>query len=148
MIQEQYVSFDTAKLLSEVGFDEPCYMRYYEAIHDYELGPDCGHTNTYWNELHKVDFGVQNYSAPTQAVAMRWFRELYHIEIRATYDYEKSSWWGQTNPMYDETDENSDLFQKLLCFDYQAQTYEEACEKAIQYAARKIFDYGYTETKE
>ncbi len=147
MIQEQYVSFDTAKLLSEVGFDEPCNNRYYETHSGFNLGLDPGYTNSHWEDWYK-DMGVRNYSAPTQAVAMRWFRELYHIEIRATYDYEKSSWWGQTNPMYDETDENSDLFQKLLCFDYQAQTYEEACEKAIQYAARKIFDYGYTETKE
>lgn len=28
MIEEQFVSFDTAKLLKEEGFDIPCYVQY------------------------------------------------------------------------------------------------------------------------
>lgn len=145
MIKEQYVNYDTAIMLKNRGFNAPCGAYYSEFVDDWKTLKfwKCGKPKTY-DEVRNSGYLL----VPTQAVAMRWFRELYHIEIRATYDYEKSSWWGQTNPMYDETDENSDLFQKLLCFDYQAQTYEEACEKAIQYAARKIFDYGYTETKE
>ena len=30
MIEEQYVSFDTAKLLKEAGFDVPCTLQYTE----------------------------------------------------------------------------------------------------------------------
>ena len=55
MIEESYVSFDTAKLLKEAGFDVPCRGGY--------------HVNRF------------RYEAPTQALAARWLRDVYNLHI-------------------------------------------------------------------
>lgn len=140
-IQEEYVGYDTAIMLKKLGFNELCGAYYSEFVDDWKtlLFWKCGKPKTY-DEVRNSGYLL----VPTQSIVMRWFREEYDLEIRATYDYDKSTWWGETVPMYDEDDENSDLFQKLLRFDYKGKTYEEAIEKGIQYAIEKLYDYGYT----
>ena len=68
MITEDYVSFETAKLLKEKGFDEQT-VRYYNC----------------WRELCQCECIVNetinstsNYrtAAPTLQMAMKWFRKL------------------------------------------------------------------------
>ena len=71
MITEDYVSFETAKLLKEKGFDEEC-QEYYG---DYE------------------------YPCPTLQMAMKWLREVHKTEIRVIYDNDKLCWYGACNPM-------------------------------------------------
>lgn len=70
MIEESYVSFDTAKMLKEAGFDVPCRGGY--------------HVNRF------------RYEAPTQALAARWLREVHklHVFAKRTYEYalDKFSW--------------------------------------------------------
>lgn len=53
MITEDYVSFNTAKLLKEKGFDEEC-QQYY---------------------------GDYKYSCPTLQMAMKWLREVHNLFI-------------------------------------------------------------------
>lgn len=69
MIEESYVSFDTAKLLKEAGFDEVCSWAYYRAYN--------------WCLIHernsKLCLGY--YSRPTQALAARWLREVHGIDV-------------------------------------------------------------------
>lgn len=55
MIEESYVSYDTAKLLQEAGFNVPCRGGY--------------HVNRFRCE------------APTQALAARWLREAHNIDV-------------------------------------------------------------------
>lgn len=69
---------------------------------------------------------------------MKWLREIYKFEIRSIYDYDKDSWWGNINPMFEETDENSNVYQKALRFDYQGKSYEESCETAIKYCLENL----------
>ena len=70
MIEEQFVSFDIAKMLKEVGFDAPCYMQYSER------GVQC---NAFYPENFNAD--DWGYSCPTQALAARWLREVHKIHV-------------------------------------------------------------------
>lgn len=56
MIKEEYVSFETAKLLKDKGFDEIC------------------------SHFYRFD-SKELYNSPTQQMAMRWLREIKHIHI-------------------------------------------------------------------
>jgi hypothetical protein len=73
MITEDFVSVETAKLLREKGFDEPCnhYYDYAQRLQfcDSELSD---------SELSSDD---EEYLAPTQQKACKWLREVHHWHI-------------------------------------------------------------------
>ena len=77
MIEESYVSFDTARMLKEAGFDVPC-NSYYE-LEDGEI-------------VRKDSIGSSDYNAyedtvcsrPTQELAARWLREVHNIHVVIT----------------------------------------------------------------
>ena len=74
MIEENYVSFDTANLLKEAGFAVPCTSQYTEGKCIWNVG--------YPYNFNQDDFG---YSRPTQALAARWLREVHHIVVDVVY---------------------------------------------------------------
>ena len=82
MIEESYVSFETAKMLKEAGFDVPCTSNY--------MGNKFG-----WNELRRANFNASEttYSRPTQALAARWLREVYNVAIYSFYDADMEQWF-------------------------------------------------------
>lgn len=61
MIEEQYVSRDTARMLKEVGFDMPCISQYSEGKCIWNVGYSCN--------FNQDEFG---YSRLTQTLAVRW----------------------------------------------------------------------------
>ena len=63
MIEEQFVSFDTARMLKEAGFDVPCFNQYTER-------------GTIWHCDCPENFNKSQCvtSCPTQALAARWLR--------------------------------------------------------------------------
>lgn len=124
MITEDYVSFETAKLLKEKGFNEDSWF-HYDADGDIV-------TRGYRLNM------PEDIPAWTLQMGMKWLREIYKLEVRSTYDYDKNSWWGNINPMFEETDEISDIYQKALRFDYQGKSYEQACEAAIKYCLENL----------
>lgn len=72
MITEQYVTFETAKMLKEAGFHAPVYG-YWEYIGDYvECKSD-----------RAMDFNRESHSTsrPTQALAARWLRDEHRIHV-------------------------------------------------------------------
>ena len=130
MITEDYVSFETAKLLKEKGFDEEC-IGYYV---DYEPNDVkysfMGETNSTWEP--------RCYSAPTLQMAMKWLREVHnlHIEVYRTacgylYIISKvptgSDLYSNGNA-YDGDDEDSGQWT----------TNEKACEDAIEYCLKNL----------
>ena len=126
MITEDYVSFETAKLLRENGFNEKTYA---------SIKVFAGHNYKVNGEWITPEYDT---IIPTLQMAMKWLREIYKLEVRSTYDYDKDSWWGYINPMFEEADENSDIYQKALGFDYPGKTYEQACEAAIKYCLENL----------
>lgn len=82
MIEESYVSFNTAKLLKEAGFDVPCTSQYTEGKCIWDVG--------YPYNFNQDEFG---YSRPTQALADRWLREVYNVAIYSLYDDDMEQWF-------------------------------------------------------
>lgn len=129
MIEESYVSFDTAKMLKEAGFDAPCYVQYSE------IGVS-------WNvESYPEDFNADDwgYSCPTQALAARWLREVhgthvYAIQTNLPYtEPQTTKWeWGYVIDKVD--DPNSNVATCEMYFG----SYEAAFESGLQEAIKLI----------
>ena len=118
MIEESYVSFDTAKLLKEAGFDAPCYVKYTDR-------------GVQWDASYPENFNADDwgYSCPTQALAARWLREEHRIFIMLTPVIE--GW------MYDLFDLKK--HQYILCNeDAMTESYEVAFETALREAIKLI----------
>lgn len=74
MIEEQFVSFETAKMLKEAGFDVPCFNQYTER-------------GTIWHCDCPENFNKSQCatSCPTQALAARWLREVHRIVVDVVF---------------------------------------------------------------
>lgn len=136
MIKDEYVSYKTAKLLKEKGFDAETEHEMWYVCKKYSTGVP-------WNAIdYKVGDITREYAdghvipMPTQQMAMRWLREVHKIEVRVDYDRDKSSWWGATYPM--DLNPDDDIEQKALAFDYKGKTYEEAAEAGIIYTLENL----------
>ena len=83
MITEDYVSFETAKLLKEKGFDEKC-RTYYKVFPKskiaaiYHSSENRGVSEDDPNEI----------LCPTIHMAMKWLREVHHLFIQIEYECE------------------------------------------------------------
>lgn len=83
MITEDYVSFETAKLLKEKGFDDNC-----AALYDLRNGElshrEVGYVfnNGQWDNF---------ITAPTLQMAMKWLQETLNILVIPNYEYECDS---------------------------------------------------------
>lgn len=76
MIEEQYVSFETAKLAKEKGFDIPTRYGFSERRSLVRVD-----TSDNWNQDKEL------YSRPTQSLLARWLRENYGLFIEVTVDF-------------------------------------------------------------
>ena len=112
MITENYVSFETAKLLKEKGFNLWCYKCYGDAVYhkgipisfdeECELKDEGLEDEIEYVEVWCLyDFGCDNrkedvkvYAAPTLQRAIKWLEEVHHILVVADYIYEctDTSW--------------------------------------------------------
>ena len=77
MIQEAYVSFETAKLLKEKGFDENTLMVYMSYGDLCKCNRYDSIRNSNYNDITKNYFEC---TAPTHQMAMKWLREIYRID--------------------------------------------------------------------
>lgn len=99
-MKDAYVTFDAAKRLKESGFDWECRTKY--------NSNGCIHDNIRMSNgkfMTNLQFFPQEYSAPTQQMAMRWLREergihIYPIPITGFY-YVVSVYAEQGNKIYD-----------------------------------------------
>ena len=121
MIEEQFVSFDTARMLKEAGFDVPCTSQYTEGKCIWNVG--------YPYNFNQDEFG---YSRPTQALAARWIREVHKIHVYAIQtnlpytEPQTTKWeWGYVIDNID--DPNSNVATCEMYFS----SYEAAFEAGI-----------------
>ena len=136
MIKEDYVSFETAKLLKEKGFDETC-RAFWKVWDNYTAICDCSSSKRFEYCSNSVleqynDDEELNISAPTLQMAMKWLREVHNIAINIGWGkvFEKDyRWWciiiSQKN---DEILRDSEYHK----------TYEQACEAAIKYCLENL----------
>ena len=130
MIEEQFVSFDTARMLKEAGFDVPCsgvYVTDRIGYYEFRENDNKKTADDLWRNTR--DGFQYEYLAPTQALAARWLREEHHIFIMLTPVIE--GW------MYDLFDLKK--HQYILCNeDAMTESYEVAFETALREAIKLI----------
>lgn len=145
MIEEDYVSLETAKLLKEKGFNEPCKL-FYDKYHGYiPIFVVDSELNKYGNNglvrNDQIDISAFICSAPSLYIAMKWLREVHNLCIEpyrtaCGYLYTISNVpFGSTkydnSQEYNGDDENSGQWS----------TWELACEDAIQYCLKNLIQY-------
>ena len=128
MITEDYVSFETAKLLKEKGFDGLCRTAYETITGEHEV-EQCSPSS--WGELNQV-------KRPTLQMAMKWLRENFNIN---PVPYALSLGWAFD--IFDLSNRDITGCKKLYSMDFPSKpesynTYEEACETAIKYCLENL----------
>ena len=149
MITEDYVSFETARLLKEKGFDEAC-NRVYQGPNliykDIPISPlmslkELGgfHPNQLY--LNHNELGDIVYTAPTLQMAMKWLRIEHNIHIEPHIVKTKHSYGYMPNYIdlkklkpnfpFDEFDfSNADKYASI--------TYDKACEVTLKYCLENL----------
>lgn len=136
MIQEDYVSFETAKLLKEKGFN-------WNTDKQYDLDKIVGE----YNITDRSRNPERYLDAPTLQMAMKWLREAHniHIEVEVLKPYgtdghhsipkESVSYYAV---MQHINKWNSDLEEFKHVGISSKNTYEEACEAGIKYCLENL----------
>lgn len=129
MITEDYVSFETAKLLKEKGFQGECLSYYSEFV-------DNNKTLCRWRKTHSyVNVKNDAYTlVPTLQMAMKWLREVHDksIEVRS----QGLKWLnglGWVTEIYDLKNQDEEYHNPFT-----QPSYEEACEAAIKYCLENL----------
>lgn len=121
MITEDYISFETAKLLKEKGFMDGAIVKFFASGYNKN-----GHI------LSIRDTELDDYPRPTLQMAMKWLREKHILIIHDVENFymdgSVASWiyhiWCADN-----IEESHSAHFK---------TYEESCEAAIKYCLENL----------
>lgn len=143
-MEEKLITFETAKLAKEKGFDW-ILLNYYHTypsldvpfveINEVEIliknykNP----YNPYRNyNIKKAENGVENYSAPTQSLLQKWLREVHNIHVCAiTFDNSKGKY---TISVIFNNEEYYNNRESQIWFE----TYEDALESGLQESLKLI----------
>ena len=133
-MKEQLISFETAKLGKEKGFDWEV-----QTFYDNEskrLKKVRGYED--WN-TEDDGLGFKPYSAPTQALLQKWLREEHKINVESNYLPNIQKYRCLYVPMSKSISnkEKYSLRSKYYGTD-DFETYEEALEKGLQEALKLI----------
>lgn len=119
-ITEDYVSYETAKLLKEKGFDEKCNIAYFnKTLVDYTMFGFC--------------LGGELFYCPTLQMAMKWLRKMHNLHIDAPITYQYFPRKYEAHIMHTEKYEDI-VVNPGTNFN----TNEEACEAAIKYCLENL----------
>ena len=127
MIEEQFVSVDTAKLLKEAGFEANLKTIYVEE----EKGEWA-----FWDSAAKrsdYNYFDDTITCPTQALAARWLLEGYDIHVFTNYFFEDGTWFYVIVDLK-ESDEDRAIHPVIRSY----QSSEEAFEAGLQEAIKQI----------
>ena len=142
-MEDEIVSFETAMLLKEKGFNEPC-SHYYENNDLYKLAYYHGEGTGFVRNNSPIDGRFlcekMQCTAPTQSLAQKWLRETRNITFNAnphsndgkiiyvvTIKVISSNKYIDFNVMMDTSN-------KAIMFD----NYEEAIESGLKYCLKSI----------
>lgn len=100
-MEKEFVSYEIALALKQLGFDEPCLGKFY--YNQLEIG------GIWTNNDFKEDPDIF-ISAPLYQQVFRWFREKYGVYTRPEKFDEKTWWveWGGWNSSICETYEEAE----------------------------------------
>ena len=136
MITEDYVSFETAKLLKEKGFDESTSMVYMPYGDLCKLNRYDSIRNSNYNDITKNYF---EYTAPTLQMAMKWLREVHNLVVSVEPEINTDS---ELDLFYVfKIFEIKDTLTQLIYNGYElCDSYEQACEMAIKYCLENLIN--------
>ena len=152
-MKENYVSFETAKLLKEKGFDWEVRLVY----HSYKQ-PFFHRTPKDFNGEEYSNLRYEWYSCPTLQTATMWLEEMHHILVIPDYIYEctDTSWRYKLYRLeqngkpqrreikgvsYDKDNNPTVHIVGYRDYDESYEDYatrEEACEAAIKYCLENL----------
>jgi hypothetical protein len=127
-MKEEFVSFETAKLAKEKGFNLKCGVRYDEenTLTTTKLG-----MNSYPNNF------VNSYAAPTQSLLQKWLRETHNIYVEiftAKYAWNsKVGFYYHVRTIKSKHDDSYHNYRTKF-----VGTYEEALERGLELALNCI----------
>ena len=129
MIAEDYVSFETAKLLKEKGFNGLC-TAYYDCFTTDNF--HCGNEPT---DFNNIDIKIRNIvAAPTLQMAMKWLRDVHKLYIVVQPYVTEEGFFSLFGI--------KSLKEKEIVVNFKTNTgfttYEEACEAAIKYCLENL----------
>lgn len=123
MAKEEFVSFDTAKLLEKNGFYGECPFYYLSDGNRYAH-----------SEQRVVPNGRKVYDCPTQAMVMKWLREENDLAV-VPMPYRYPGKWMVILVFLGEPKEKDDKFD--MCeLRRKFTSYEEAAEYGIRYVVK------------
>ncbi len=128
MLEEDYCSYEVARLLEEKGFDEPCIRHW-----------DCDDHSLYgYNDIPISNSELQaneynGFSAPSQSMAMKWLREEHNIFIQISAVLQDQPFGLHYRPSVQDYHAYArhDNFSEYV-------TYEEAVEAALKYCLENL----------
>jgi hypothetical protein len=99
-MKEEFVPYELALKLKQLGFDEPCFLYWWKNESGYILA------DIIYDEVRTLDF-----KAPLFQQAFRWFREKYGVHA-SPRKYDENYWWvewGSWTSSVFETFEEAEL---------------------------------------
>lgn len=142
MIREDYVSFETAKLLKEKGFHGECLSMYVTPK------PHCGMGNPnepkiapHGRDSHYYEGYLYQCEAPTLQVTFKWLREVHNIHIAILPSEVGAGVMDYTYVLY-KIDAKNFYFENLgiqgRSENINEISYENVAEEAIKYVLENL----------
>ena len=119
MIQEDYVSFEVAKLLKEKGFEGICDYAY-------------SNKGNYF-EIDRSNFDEVYCLRPTHQMATKWLREIHKLHIWIAHKLKQNiglPWYYEIH--------NIETGTVVKIGDVVCGSYEVACEAALKYSLKNL----------
>lgn len=126
-LTEDYVSFETAKLLKEKGFDEYCGTAYTTT----EGYPIRVMGSTYSLEKNS-DYDEFHYSMPSQSLALKWLREVHNIFIEINVSIDLN---GDYHYAYSILDKECKYIKRFIGY---YSSHESCVEAALLYVLKNL----------
>ena len=127
MIEEEYVSFETAKLLKEKGFNEKviCY---------YDDGGSLNLNKFVEFQCCNEGYGSGVFAAPTLQIAMKWLLKAHKLFVNVCPSVEGYYWTEKWHSYVDNLEKRYPFGKFIGTFN----THEQACEAAIKYCLENL----------
>lgn len=124
---EDFVTYEQAVQLKELGFNWPCYRWY----HYYPNNEHHFHIADFYEHYNHNDSDFASFSAPTLAQVQKWLREKHYlsIEIYTSLDINSNWEWDGFVKNLNDTLEDEIEDTAISC-----KTYEEALSTCIDKA--------------
>ena len=84
-MEKEFIPYEQALALKELGFDEPCFNLYHKDTHQLMYKSIDGVVMIKIDNHNKTN----HCSAPTFSQAFRWFREKYYLHAEPIWDLEE-----------------------------------------------------------